>query len=200
MRAARNKTKIRLIQTIKRGITSRIKKQTLNHSHIQIHTHSHKHTNVDLHTNTLTLVEVNTSSKPHIGCKKKKKTLTHTSICTHIQRASQKRGTKITERASVSPILLIFCIPKFRKFATQILLLKTKKNTKMKREGNSRPWRRETQTLNCWEILKSAIWPLYTVNWNEARLELLKKKTSDDPRIEPGTFYLPSSFFILPSS
>lgn len=144
MRAARNKTKIRLIQNIKREITSRIKKQTLNHSHIQTHTHSHKHTNVDLHTNTLTLVEVNTSSKPHIGCKKKKKTLTHTSICTqtHIQRASQKWGTKITERASVSPILLIFSIPKFRKFATQNLLLKTK-NTKMKREGNSRPWRRE---------------------------------------------------------
>lgn len=130
MRAARNKTKIRLIQNIKREITSRIKKkkQTLNHSHIQTHTHSHKHTNVDLHTNTLTLVEVNTSSKPHIGCKKKKKTLTHTSICTQTHKARVSKMRNGNHRTCVSfTHFAYFCIPKFRKFATQILLLKTQK-------------------------------------------------------------------------
>lgn len=97
MRAARNKTKIRLIQNIKREITSRIKKkkQTLNHSH----THSHKHTNVDLHTNTLTLVEVNTSSKPHIGCKKKKEN-SHTYIYLHSHKHTYSARLKNEERKS----------------------------------------------------------------------------------------------------
>lgn len=57
-------------------------KQALNHSHILTHTHTHKHTNVDLHKNTLTLVEVNTSSKPHIGCNKNEEN-SHIYICTH---------------------------------------------------------------------------------------------------------------------
>lgn len=149
MRAARNKTKIRLIQNIKREITSRIKQKTLNHSHILTYTHSHKHANVDLHTNTLTLVEVNTSSKPHIGCKKKKTENSHTYIYLHTYKYTNSARFKNEERKSQSvrqfhQFCLFFVYQNLGNLLPKFFFWKTKKK-QMKREGNSRPWRRKTQ-------------------------------------------------------
>lgn len=140
MRAARNKTKIRLIQNIKREITSRIKQKTLNHSHILTYTHSHKHANVDLHTNTLTLVEVNTSSKPHIGCKKKKTENSHTYIYLHTHTNTQTaRVSKMrneNHRTCVSfTNFAYFLYTKIQ----EICYPNSTFEKQMKREGNSRP-------------------------------------------------------------
>lgn len=130
MRAARNKTKIRLIQNIKREITSRIKKKTLNHSHIQTHTHSHKHTNVDLHTNTLTLVEVNTqaASLTLDVRRKRKQSHIHLSAHTHTARVSKMRNKKSRYVRQFHQFCLFFVYQNLGNLLPKFYFWKTKKH------------------------------------------------------------------------
>lgn len=155
MRAARNKTKIRLIQNIKREITSRIKKKYIKSlTHSNTHSLSQTYKCRSTHKYTHTSRSKYTSSKPHIGCKKKKKTVTHTSICTHTHtaRVSKMRNEKSRYVRQFHQFCLFFVYQNLGNLLPKFYFWKTKKH-RWKEKKTPVPEEEKTQKLNCWEIL-----------------------------------------------
>lgn len=110
--------------------------------------HTYKRSSTQTHTHT-SRSKVNTAASLTLDVRRMEKqssalTHTHTNSARLEKERERERENEFIERAPVSQILLISCIPKFRKkkinnekvFATQILLLKTDKK---ERKQNSRP-------------------------------------------------------------
>lgn len=108
--------------------------------------HTYKRSSTQTHTHT-SRSKVNTAASLTLDVRRMEKqssALTHTQTARVSRKRENERENEFIERAPVSQILLISCIPKFRKkkinnekvFATQILLLKTDKK---ERKQNSRP-------------------------------------------------------------